>query len=287
MTADHPHPPPGARADWVVPQDWARYSPREHQVWDQLFARQSAMLKGRASAPFLKGLDSLRLSRGGIPDFDDLSERLHKLTGWQVVAVPGLVPDAVFFEHLANRRFVAGRFIREPAQLDYLEEPDIFHDVFGHVPLLSDPVFADYMQAYGLGGLRALNFRSLEKLARLYWYTVEFGLIREKSGLKLYGAGIVSSFGESVFALDDPSPNRLQFNLERVMRTRYQIDDYQQSYFVIDSFEELLHQTADADFAPLYRRLENLPDIPPDAVIELDRVIDRGTQAHADSRNRC
>jgi phenylalanine-4-hydroxylase len=286
MTADLPHPSPGARSDWTIPQDWARYSPREHQVWDRLFARQTGMLKGRAAAPFLKGLDSLRLSRGGIPDFDDLSERLRKLTGWQVVAVPGLVPDAVFFEHLANRRFVAGRFIRKPEQLDYLEEPDVFHDVFGHVPLLSDPVFADYMQAYGLGGLRALNFHALEKLARLYWYTVEFGLIREPSGLKLYGAGIVSSFAESVFALDDPSPNRLQFDLERVMRTRYQIDDYQQSYFVIDSFDELLHQTAEADFAPLYRRLENLTDIPPEAISETDRIINRGTQARACSGNR-
>jgi phenylalanine-4-hydroxylase len=281
MASDLAFPPPGARADWTIPQDWARYSPREHRVWDELFARQSAMLKGRASAPFLKGLDSLRLSRGGIPDFEELSERLRKLTGWQVVAVPGLVPDVVFFEHLANRRFVAGRFIRRPEQLDYLEEPDIFHDVFGHVPLLSDPVFADYMQAYGLGGLRALNFHALEKLARLYWYTVEFGLIREDSGLRLYGAGIVSSYSESVFALDDPSPNRLQFDLERVMRTRYRIDDYQQSYFVIDSFAELLHRTADADFAPVYERLEDLPDIPPDAVLSSDRVIHRGTQAHA------
>ncbi len=281
MASDLAFPPPGARADWTIPQDWARYSPREHRVWDELFARQSAMLKGRASAPFLKGLDSLRLSRGGIPDFAELSERLRKLTGWQVVAVPGLVPDVVFFEHLANRRFVAGRFIRRPEQLDYLEEPDIFHDVFGHVPLLSDPVFADYMQAYGLGGLRALNFHALEKLARLYWYTVEFGLIREDSGLRLYGAGIVSSYSESVFALDDPSPNRLQFDLERVMRTRYRIDDYQQSYFVIDSFAELLHRTADADFAPVYERLEDLPDIPPDAVLSSDRVIHRGTQAHA------
>ena len=284
MASDLAYPPPGARADWTIPQDWARYSPREHRVWDELFVRQSAMLKGRASAPFLKGLDSLRLSRGGIPDFAELSERLRKLTGWQVVAVPGLVPDAVFFEHLANRRFVAGRFIRKPEQLDYLEEPDIFHDVFGHVPLLSDPVFADYMQAYGLGGLRALNFHALEKLARLYWYTVEFGLIREDSGLRLYGAGIVSSYGESVFALDDPSPNRLQFDLERVMRTRYRIDDYQQSYFVIDSFADLLRRTADADFAPVYDRLEDLSDIPPDAVLSSDRVIHRGTQAHAARR---
>ena len=192
--------------------------------------------------------------------------------------MPGLVPDDVFFEHLAHRRFVAGRFIRKPEQLDYLQEPDVFHDVFGHVPLLSDPVFADYMQAYGLGGLKALRLNALEKLARLYWYTVEFGLIAEPGGLRLYGAGILSSFGESQFALDDPSPHRLKFDLMRVMRTRYRIDDYQQSYFVIDNFEELLHQTQDADFTPLYARLEQLPDLAPDAVIPQDRVLSRGTQ---------
>ena len=273
--------PPGAATDWTIPQDWASYSGSEHRVWDQLFARQIGMLQNRASATFLKGLESLSLSRAGIPDFVELSERLHHLTGWRVVAVPGLVPDEVFFDHLANRRFVAGRFIRKPEQLDYLEEPDVFHDVFGHVPLLADPVFADYMQAYGLGGLRALNFHSLEKLARLYWYTVEFGLIREGGALKLYGSGIVSSFGESVFALESPSPNRIGFDLERVMRTQYRIDDYQQSYFVIDSFDDLLHRTRDADFAPVYARLENLPDIAPDAILAQDRVIHRGSQARA------
>ena len=273
--------PPGTRADWTIPQDWAAYSQSEHRVWDQLFDRQIGMLQTRASGAFLKGLESLSLSRAGIPDFEELSERLHRLTGWRVVAVPGLVPDAVFFDHLANRRFVAGRFIRKPEQLDYLEEPDVFHDVFGHVPLLADPVFADYMQAYGMGGLRALNFHSLEKLARLYWYTVEFGLIREDGALKLYGSGIVSSFGESVFALESPSPNRIGFDLERVMRTQYRIDDYQQSYFVIDGFGDLLRRTRDADFAPVYERLTDLPEIAPQAVLATDRVIHRGTQARA------
>ena len=273
--------PPEAAMDWTIPQGWAGYSQSEHRIWDQLYARQIGMLKDRASAAFLRGLESLSLSRAGIPNFEELSERLHRLTGWRVVAVPGLVPDEVFFDHLANRRFVAGRFIRKPEQLDYLEEPDVFHDVFGHVPLLSDPVFADYMQAYGKGGLRALNFHSLEKLARLYWYTVEFGLIREKGGLRLYGAGILSSFSESVFALEDPSPNRIGFDLERVMRTLYRIDDYQQSYFVIDSFDDLLHRTRDADFAPVYARLKDLPDIAPDAVLAGDRVFHRGTQARA------
>ncbi|HWX90167.1 MAG TPA: phenylalanine 4-monooxygenase [Rhizomicrobium sp.] len=274
--------PPGANPDWTIPQDWNRYTAEEHAVWDTLFARQTGMLEGRVTSAFRRGLDVLRLSRAGIPDFVELSQRLEALTGWQVVAVPGLVPDDVFFEHLANRRFVAGRFIRRPDQLDYLQEPDVFHDLFGHVPLLSDPAFADYMQAYGAGGLRAQQFGALEKLARLYWYTVEFGLIREGGGLKLYGAGIVSSFGESTFALDDPSPNRIAFDLERVMRTDYRIDDYQQSYFVIDSFEQLRRQTADVDFAPVYRRLEQLPALTPDAVLPADKLITRGTMAYAE-----
>jgi len=273
--------PSGANPDWTIPQDWNRYTPAEHAVWDTLFARQTAMLEGRVTSAFRRGLDVLRLSRAGIPDFVELSQRLEALTGWRVVAVPGLVPDAVFFEHLANRRFVAGRFIRRPDQLDYLQEPDVFHDLFGHVPLLSDPAFADYMQAYGAGGLRAQQFGALEKLARLYWYTVEFGLIREGGGLKLYGAGIVSSFGESTFALDDPSPNRIAFDLERVMRTDYRIDDYQQSYFVIDSFEQLRRQTADVDFAPVYRRLEGLAVLTPDAVLPTDELMTRGTMAYA------
>jgi phenylalanine-4-hydroxylase len=204
-----------------------------------------------------------------------------KRTGWQVVAVPGLVPDRLFFEHLANRRFVAGRFIRTPAQIDYLEEPDVFHDVFGHVPLLANPAFADYMQAYGEGGLRAEALGSIDRLARLYWYTVEFGLIRQGDALKLYGAGIVSSHAESIFALDDPSPNRIGFDLKRLMRTRYRIDDFQQSYFVIDSFEDLLRQTLETDFAPLYRALDEEVDLDPAAVLPGDRVFHRGTQRYA------
>lgn len=280
MSTDHARPPEAA-ADWTVPQDWARYTPDEHAMWDRLFARQSAMLPGRVTPAFLDGLDVLRMTKPGIPDFEELSERLMKKTGWQVVAVPGLVPDEVFFDHLANRRFVAGRFIRTPDQIDYLQEPDIFHDVFGHVPLLAHPAFADYMQAYGQGGLRSLGFGALHKLARLYWYTVEFGLIREGGDLKLYGAGIVSSYGESRFALEDASPNRIGFDLMRLMRTEYRIDDYQQSYFVIDSFEDLLRQTMDTDFAPLYAALEGMDDLYPDAIIAGDTVLTRGTQAHA------
>jgi len=281
MAADSLIRPPEAAADWTIPQDWDRYTADEHKVWDTLFARQAAMLAGRAAPEFLAGLDMLHLSRPGIPNFEELSEKLGKATGWQVVAVPGLVPDEVFFEHLANRRFVAGRFIRRADQLDYLQEPDVFHDVFGHVPMLAHPVFADYMQAYGEGGLRAKQFGAIDKLARLYWYTVEFGLIRSGEGLSIYGAGIVSSRGESMFALDDPSPNRIAFDMERVMRTRYRIDDYQQAYFVIDSFDQLLHATLDTDFAPLYARLEALPDLAVTDILPEDRVITRGTQDYA------
>ncbi|MBB4630946.1 phenylalanine 4-monooxygenase [Sphingosinicella soli] len=282
MTGDcETAPPQGAAADWTVPQRWGDYTPAEHAMWDRLFARQTGMLPGRVVPAFLQGLDTLGMSEGGIPDFEVLSDRLMKATGWQVVAVPGLVPDRVFFEHLANRRFVAGRFIRTPEQLDYLEEPDVFHDVFGHAPLLANPVYADYMQAYGEGGLRAASTGVLGKLARLYWYTVEFGLIREGDALRLYGAGIVSSFGESVFALDDPSPNRIGFDLKRVMRTRYRIDDYQQSYFVIDSFEDLLEQTLSTDFGPVYADIFGADDIAEDAILATDRVFTRGTQAHA------
>jgi phenylalanine-4-hydroxylase len=255
-------------------------------MWDQLFARQTSMLQGRAARQFLDGLAVLDMSKPGIPDFEELSERLMALTGWQVVAVPGLVPDEVFFSHLAERRFVAGNFIRRPDQIDYLQEPDVFHDVFGHVPLLSNPVFADYMQAYGKGGLRAAGAGAIRMLSRLYWYTVEFGLVRDGKGLKLYGAGIVSSHGESVFALDDPSPNRIGFDLKRLLRTDYRIDDYQQVYFVIDSFEDLLAQTLETDFGPIYNELAALPTIAIDAVLPGDRVLWRGSQGHAKMNER-
>ena len=270
-----------AAADWIISQDWGHFSPEDHATWDKLFARQSAMLPGRASAAFLRGIDVLKLSKPGIPDFAELSERLMAATGWRVVAVPGLIPDDVFFDCLADRIFVAGNFIRRPDQLDYIQEPDVFHDVFGHVPMLADPVFADYMVAYGKGGQRAGSLGALKRLARLYWYTVEFGLVEEAGALRIYGSGIVSSHGESIFALDDPSPNRISFDLRRVMRTDYRIDDYQQSYFVIPSFDELLRVTVETDFAPLYRELDGLSDYAVDAVTENDRIIARGTQAYA------
>ncbi|MDV3458971.1 phenylalanine 4-monooxygenase [Sphingomonas sp. HF-S4] len=278
-------PPEGAAADWTIPQNWRAYTAQEHATWDTLFERQARLLPGRASQAFLRGLDALRLSESGIPNFEELSERLMKLTGWQVVAVPGLVPDDVFFDHMANRRFVAGNFIRRPDQLDYLQEPDVFHDVFGHVPMLADPVFADYLEAYGRGGVRAMELGALKQLGRLYWYTVEFGLVREAEGLRIYGAGIVSSSAESRFALDDPSPNRIGFDLKRVMRTDYRIDDFQQNYFVIPSFDELLRATIETDFAPLYEETLPLADIPIAEILPDDDVITRGTQEYARSKS--
>ena len=275
--------PPGARADWTIDQGWENYTQAEHDVWITLYERQTKLLPGRACDPFLKGLDSLDLHRAGIPDFARINEELKRLTGWTVVAVPGLVPDAVFFEHLANRRFPAGQFIRRADQLDYLQEPDIFHDVFGHVPMLTDPTFADYMEAYGQGGLRALHLGRLHNLARLYWSTVEFGLMETPAGLRIYGAGIVSSRAESIFALDDPSPNRLGFDLERVMRTPYRIDDFQQVYFVIPSLQALLDATL-ADFGALYAWLAGREDIPIEAITADDQVFTRGAQTYARQR---
>jgi len=273
-------PPPGAAADWTIDQNWAAYTRVEHDTWDTLYARQMAILPGRASDAFLNGLNALDLNTGGIPDFAVMNPKLKALTGWTVHCVPGLVPDDVFFDHLANRRFVSGQFIRKPDQLDYIQEPDIFHDVFGHVPMLTDPDFADYMQAYGKGGQRAASLGLLPQLARLYWYTVEFGLAQSPQGLRIYGAGIVSSATESVFALDDPSPNRIGFDMERVMRTLYRIDDFQQVYFVIDSIEQLKRDTLQ-DFGPIYDRLRGAADIPVDAVLAQDRVLTRGTQTYA------
>jgi phenylalanine-4-hydroxylase len=279
-TGKHGHPagqaPEPERPDWTIDQGWDKYTAAEHAVWKTLFERQSRLLPGRACDDFVAGMGNLPIGPDQIPDFRRLSDILMQRTGWQVVAVPGLVPDDVFFEHLANRRFPAGHFIRKPDQLDYLEEPDVFHDVFGHVPLLMHPAIADYIQAYGVGGLRAQKLGVLDKLSRVYWYTVEFGLIQQKDGLRIYGAGIASSATETVFALDDPSPNRLDFQLERVMRTRYRIDDFQETYFVIDSLEELLG-LAHIDFSPVYDAVKDQADLEPGIVLPTDGVVTRGS----------
>ena len=266
--------------DMTIDQKWDLYSSEEHAIWTTLFDRQMKVLKGRAAPEHFTGLELLNLNEGGIPDFRRINEKLEKLTGWTVVTVPGLIDEKQFYEHLANRRFVSGRFIRDGHKLDYLPEPDIFHDVFGHVPLLTQPVFADYIEAYGKGGLRSLEFDTIKNMARLYWYTVEFGLINTPEGRRIYGAGIVSSKAESIFCLEARSPNRVHFELERVMRTDYRYDDFQQTYFVIDSYDELMEATY-ADFAPLYERLPTLPEYKPSDIAEGDKVYTQGTQEYA------
>jgi phenylalanine-4-hydroxylase len=257
--------PPGTAEDWTIPQHWERFTAEEHRVWDLLFARQEAQLAGRVVRAFEEGLDVLHLSRPGIPELSELNDRLSARTGWSVVAVPGLVPDDIFFGHLANRRFPAGNFIRSASQLDYLEEPDVFHDVFGHVPMLADPQVADFMQALGQAGLAALDKGNVHRLSRLYWYTVEFGLAREDGALKIYGAGIASSFQESAYSLQSDVPERLPFNLHRVLRTRYRSDALQRCYFVVDSFEDLLGQIAGADLDRLYEQVAVLDEFEPGA----------------------
>ena len=269
--------------DFTIDQDWPSYSAAEHNRWDRLFKRSRAILRERACDEFIAALNTLELSQSGIPHMGRLSDRLEKLTGWRVVPVSDLVPDEVFFNHLANRRFPAGAFIRPEQEMDYLEEPDIFHDVFGHVPLLANPVYANFMEAYGQGGQRAMRLGRLPNLARLYWYTVEFGLMRTHSGMRIFGAGIMSSYAESVFALESDSPNRVAFNLERVMRTKYIIDDFQQTYFVIDSFDKLL-QECYQDFGALYDRLRTATDIEAHELLDGDDVLSKGTLSYFKER---
>ena len=265
-------------ATGVVTQPWDDYSAVDHDVWRQLYERQRKLLVGRAADEFLAAQDAMGMTPDRIPKFSDMDQALREATGWTLVAVEGLLPELDFFDHLANRRFPVTWWIRRPDQVDYIEEPDLFHDLFGHVPLLMNPLFADYMAAYGRGGVKAhgIGPEALQFLTRLYWYTVEFGLIRQKDGLRIYGSGIVSSKGESIYSLDSDAPNRIGFDLERIMRTRYRIDTYQKTYFVIDSFEQLIAATR-PDFAPLYQRLAPQASIPAGDVLAGDTVFHKGT----------
>ena len=264
----------------IIPQGWERYTPDDHATWAALFTRQQDTLRGQVCQEYLDGLAALGFSAAGVPDFEKMNARLRKCTGWEVVAVPGLIPSRPFFQMLANRQFPCGNFIRTKEQLDYLEEPDIFHDVFGHVPLLTNPAYADYMNEYGKTGLEAITSKGVKYLARLNWYTIEFGLIQKPEGVKIYGAGIVSSFGESKYVVEDKSANYLGFDMERVLRTGYYIDDFQASYFVVDSFEKLFEATMKTDFTPLYSTYREMPEFTPFEILERDMVIRKGTGAY-------
>ena len=260
-----------AASDYTCVQDYASYGEADHATYRQLYERQSALLPGLACDAFLSALPALGPSHH-IPRFEDINARLFAATRWEIVGVPGLIPEVPFFSLLAQRKFPVTDWIRLPSELDYIVEPDIFHDLFGHVPLLFNPVFADHMQAYGAGGMKAHALGACEMLSRLYWYTIEFGLIRQPQGLRAYGAGILSSSGELKYAVRDTGPRRIGLDILRAMRTQYKIDSYQQTYFVIDSFQQLFDLTA-PDFTPLYQLLEKLPQLDPTQSFASDSLI--------------
>lgn len=274
---------PDMREDGTIDQNWSGYSRANHEVWSTLYRRQMALLPGRVCDEYLEGVKALEIGDKEIPRFERLTEILKPRTGWEIVAVPGLIPSKPFFTLLANRKFPVTYWIRKPEEMDYLEEPDLFHDLFGHVPLLTNPVYADFIAAYGRGGLKAMGLDALHFITRLFWYSIEFGLIKTQQGLRIYGAGIVSSRGETLFALDSDSPNRLGFDILRMMQTRYRIDDYQETYFVIDNFEQLFDASR-PDFTPYYEQLRQLPTLTPSDVLPGDTVIHRGTGEYARER---
>lgn len=261
----------------LIDQNWDGYSDADHQTWKTLFERQVKVLKDTACDEYMEGLKTLGLTADEVPNFDKMNENLQKTTGWEVLPVQGLISSRPFFTMLENKKFPAGTFIRTPEELDYLEEPDIFHDVFGHIPLLTNPAYAEYMQVYGKAGHDAMDNKGVKYLARLNWYTIEFGLIKNGDDIKTYGAGIVSSYGEAKYALGDPSPNHIQFDLERVLQTGYYIDDLQASYFVIDSFEKLFEECIERPFVPLYHDLNEKEKLTPFEIYDKDVVLQKGT----------
>ncbi len=271
---------PGDLDYFTIDQDWQNYTDEEHKLWAHLYDRQEDVLKGRAISQFMDSLSTLGITRDRIPKLEEVNEILMKKTGWEVVGVPGVIPVYPFTELLANRKFPAGTFLRKPKHMDYIEEPDIFHDLFGHVPLLADPTFADYIQEFGKGSVKARGMNADKFLGRLYWYTVEFGLIEESDGLKIYGAGIMSSPTEAVFALENPSPHRIRFDKERMMRTQVKIDDFQAQYFAIESFDQLFKETAEPDFTPIYEKIKEQPMIKEGETVPEDDFINKGTREY-------
>ena len=262
----------GAASDYTVAQDWDRYTPQMHERWRRLYARQSDLARSHACASFREGLELLDCA-DAIPRFEDANRILESRTGWRIVGVPGFIPDAVFFDHLAHRRFPVTRWLREEHEIDYLVEPDLFHDFFGHVPMLLDPAIADFLELYGKAGERAMAMDALEMLARIYWYTIEFGLVREEGALKVFGAGIISSSGETRFSIEDADVLRLPFEPLRVMRTGYMIDAFQKTYFVLDSLPQLIEALVDLDFGPLYERWRETPALPAGEVLEGEKPL--------------
>ncbi len=266
-------PPPGAAQDWTVAQNWAAYKDADHSHWSDLVARQTAGLQGLACEAFLDGLATLDLGAAGIPNFDEFNTRFLAQTGWQAVPVIGVIPNGAFFAHLAARRFPVANFVRQHSSLDYNEEPDMFHDVFGHLPMFIDRTFGDFMAAYGRAGLRAEGAGMSDLLGHLYLHTVEFGLIRQGGGVKAYGAGLLSSYAETVHAVTNPKARRVAFNLPRMMRTDYLFDKFQPTYFVIDSFAALLEVMETTSLSQVYEELDGHPVLAPGQEYEGDVIV--------------
>jgi phenylalanine-4-hydroxylase len=266
---------PNMRPDWTIDQKWEDYTPENHEVWKLLYERQHRILENRACDQFMHGLDTLNIRPDMLPDFRRLSDMLYKLTRWTIVCVPGLIPGEAFHAHLAKRQFPITYWIRPKEKIDYLKEPDLFHDLYGHVPMLTDPVYADYIQEFGKGGVKATKLGAETQLTRLYWYTIEFGLMNTEKGIRIYGAGIMSSLTESIYALESDIPNRIGFDLERMLRTRYKSSDLQQTYFVIDDFQQLMDATK-PDFTPLYAKAKAQEELRPSHILPTDKVYSLG-----------
>ncbi len=245
----------------VTQEQWEKFTESDHNTWKVLFERQSAVLEYRATEELIDGMEKLSICKDQIPKFSDLNAILHKETGFSIIPVKGFIPEDLFFKFLSERKFPSTCFIRKVHQLDYLEEPDIFHDVFGHIPLLVNPIFANFMQEFGLKGLEAIEFGLLKFAATLYWFTVEFGLINSKDGPKIYGAGISSSHSESIYSVESSLPIRIKFNIRRVMKTNYHIDAHQRTYFVIKNFTELFDALRSLNWEEIKDTCELFPEI--------------------------
>ena len=273
-------PPEGVAQDWTMPQNWEQFTSEEHDRWQHMVGQQSKLLQGLASQSFLDGVGAIGLDQGGIPQFDHFNDRFEDVTGWQVVAVPGVIPNQPFFKMLSERRFPVANFLRKGGALDYNDEPDMFHDVYGHLPMFVDPTFGEFMTAYGRAGLRAERHGTSDLLGRLYLHTVEFGLIKEAGELRAYGAGLLSSHAETVHALTAKSARRLHFNLPRLMRTDWPFDSFQPTYFVIESFDSLLEEMETTSLKHVYDEVRDLPIIPIGESDPSDRVYgDQGDAA--------
>lgn len=258
-------PPEGVAEDWTMPQNWEQFTATDHARWSEFAAKQTKALEGLACDAFLEGVRALELDRLGVPCFDEWNERLKAVTGWEVVAVPGVIPNEPFFKMLTERRFPVANFLRKGPSFEYNDEPDMFHDVYGHMPMFIDPTFGEFMTAYGRAGMRAEKLGMSDWLGRLYLHTVEFGLIRggaDGGELRAYGAGLMSSHAESVHALTSDKPRRLEFDLPRLMRTDWPFDTFQPTYFVIDSFEALLEEMETTSLKHVYNEVKDLPLIP-------------------------